>query len=382
MHLIKTSKNDQQRIIPWLDNLQVLLPPGGVILVGAGSGTGEWVNYLLGCDISNVTLVEADDIQFQHLKRAVPKRDDWHLSKQVVAPDAESVTFYQASNSAESGLLDPESLLKLWPNIKTRKQQSRDPVALATLLQKVQSPINWLIIDCLPALSIIQSASERLDEIDLVVIRVLRDESVLPSKVESTADLQSYLSGHGFRFLADESSRHPVIGYALYVRDAQAAIKGLREKLAQVEKEKQLEIQKQSQTTAQQAENYKDQLKELLQAKQAAEEKLEESLQQIKHLEVKIENTSRARDEQAHISAERQKQIDMLTKLQADTETKLEQEKVVLAKKLLETQNAMREKEDAYVKLSHRNQLMREELDSAEAQIDLIKEHLLREPDR
>jgi hypothetical protein len=209
----------------WLDHLRILCPPTGVVLVGAGTGTGDWIQRLVQWDTPNVTLVEADDTQFQHLQNNVAPRDGWHLRKQVIAREAEIVTYFNASNSAESGLLAPESLSSVWPNLKTRQKHPRQAVTLAALQQDTGASANWLMVDCFPALPILQGAADQLGAFDVIAVRVLLDDIVQSESLASQNALQPVLETLGFRCLAVQASRHPALGHALYVRDMSALAK-------------------------------------------------------------------------------------------------------------------------------------------------------------
>jgi len=277
---------DHHRITPWLDHLRLLLPPSGVVLVGAGTGAGEWVQRLQEWDIPNVTLVEADDAKFRHLQRAITEREGWQLLKQVIARDTEAVTYFLASNAAESGLLEPESLRSLWPNIKTRQEQTREAIALAELLQDFPSA-SWLMLDCLLALPLIEGAAGQLDRIDVIAARVLFDETDLHERIDSLPVLQSYLHEHGYRLLTTEISRHPAIGHALFVRDTLATIRGLRQELSQAEQGRQRDIQRLTDAwvgACRQAKVHADRARKLTQAQVAAEKLAAEGRQQFERL--------------------------------------------------------------------------------------------------
>ena len=157
-------------ITPWLHLLSQLMPPTGVLLVGASAGTGPWVQLLQSLAVPSATLVEADDTQFEHLQRSVPQRAGWRLRKQVVGPHTETVTYYRASNAVESGLLEPESLRSLWPNLKTTHQQTRQAITLAELQQEAETPANWLLVDCLPVTAPSSVSSQQLLSISSMYI--------------------------------------------------------------------------------------------------------------------------------------------------------------------------------------------------------------------
>ncbi len=265
-------------ITSWLQHLRHLFPPSEVILVGAGAGTSQWIHLLQNWDVPKATLVEADDAQFQQLERSVDQLGGWRLCKQVLSAQAETVTYHQASNSAESGLLDPESLRNLWPNIKTREKQARQAITLAELQQESDMPANWLIVDCLPALSILQGALSQLHSFDVIAVRILANGSCCPTTMAGQGELEIYLKDHGYRCMATEFGRHPAIGHALFVRDTQASIHSLRERLIEKEKKYSNEVDRLLQSKAEAemlAAKGQQRLKEAEEAKALLSEQLE-----------------------------------------------------------------------------------------------------------
>ena len=117
-----------QAILPWLGLLRQLYPPSAVLLVGAGSGTSPWVQHLLATGHRNVTLVEADEPTAARLKLVAQAQPSWAVQQGVVGRNSEHTPFYTASLQTESGLLEPESLRSLWPNLQTTHQQSRQAI--------------------------------------------------------------------------------------------------------------------------------------------------------------------------------------------------------------------------------------------------------------
>ena len=206
--------------IPWLDLLRQLVPPTGLTFVGAGAGDSELLRYLQhshgGC---KVKLVEADEQTYRRLDAAVTRYPDWSLSRRLVASQQGPTKFHQASHAPESGLLEPESLRCLWPNLESRGSKTMDAVTLATLITELSSEMNWIWVDCLPATPILESAGDCLDEVELVLARVVLSDSDLPGAGADLTSVQTMLESRGFRWLATEASRHPAIGHALFVRD-------------------------------------------------------------------------------------------------------------------------------------------------------------------
>jgi hypothetical protein len=207
------------------------MPACGIILIGAGTGTGPWVQYLRERNYPTVMLVEADGDLFQLLQRVTSQHTQWQLNQQLVAPDNGPVIFHQASLSSENGLLQPELLRSLWSNLKTRSQQTLQPISLKRLIHDGQSPVNWLLVDCLPALPIIESAGPALDSINVIMARVILDESSLCDRTTHLVSLQAALNDDHFRLLTIEPSRNHAVGYALFARNPESIIQTIHSHL-------------------------------------------------------------------------------------------------------------------------------------------------------
>ncbi|WP_156173863.1 class I SAM-dependent methyltransferase [Cupriavidus basilensis] len=216
-------------VFSWMRHFLVLHPPDGVLYVGAGTGAGRWVQLLLEEDVPNVTLVEADDGQFVHLKRSIAGHEGWDLQKRFIAANAGTATFHVASQSAESGLLDPARLHGLWPNLKSRAQLALPTTTLERLQQGAALSANWLVVDCLPALPILQSAADKLDRFDVITLRTLFDSVVPPEVGASLSELTRFLCTRGYRCIATEAGRHPLIGHVIFVKDFRFLLSALQQ---------------------------------------------------------------------------------------------------------------------------------------------------------
>lgn len=397
----------QAPITPWLQLLSQLAPPTGVLLVGAGNGVGPWVQLLQTLAVPSVTLVEADDNQFEHLQRSVPQGDGWRLRKQVVGPCTDTVTYHQASNVAESGLLEPESLRALWPNLKTTHKQTRQAITLADLQDDADTPANWLLLDCLPALPILQGAAQQLAAFDVITLRVLLAEDAVPGTAAGADEVQATLQKQGFRCLALEASRHPGVGHVLFVRDTAKQAKQREEQLtknlATLQTQNISLTQEKAKLIADSAELTK--ARDQLSTQLAAETKSKADIQIQRDLEAKAKSEAIAqRDAEAKAKAEAIAQRDAEAKAKTDALAQrdaLAKEKTALtaardeqAKLAAERQAAlatqqkdfttklqrMQQLEADKLELAARHNLLQEELIKAEAQIDLIKDLLLRQP--
>lgn len=226
----------------WLDVLRAVLPPRGILLVGAGAGDGAWVQWLqrraMASDSALVHLIEGDEQQYRHLQLSLQASAGLVSRHDVVAGSSTSTIFHRASNPAESGLLKPESLQPLWPHLGTEQTiDIEDPVTLDELTKQAAGEINWLILDCLPAATLLQGGAKLLPQLDVALVRVAQD---LPAELK--ADQQAadeLLRAAGLRCIHTESERHPALAHALYVRDAaqiQEQVRKLGEQLAAAER--------------------------------------------------------------------------------------------------------------------------------------------------
>ena len=216
-------------IPPWLDHLVDLLPPTTIHLVGAGNGSGIWVQWLAAHSQIATTLVEANPQQFAALQRqqALGNLAQATLVNTVIAPSTGDVDFFTASLTSESGLLPSEELRALWPNVHTVATHTQPAMDLAALLQLgAEQSIGpqWLLLDCLPAAALLRSAQAQLPQVDVVVARVLCAADHAPILCGMGADLEDVANAlPGFQLLALQPSRHPALGHALFVRDYRRA---------------------------------------------------------------------------------------------------------------------------------------------------------------
>lgn len=227
----EASVQDRTAITAWLDHLRVLLPPRHVLLVGAGAGTGPWVQWLRDADVT-ATLIDADEAHAARLQQAAEGHAGWQVRTALVGTGAETATFHVASMASESGLVEPETLRTVWPNLRTRHKLPRQTIALADLLQEESHPANWLLLDCLPPVPLLQSARSALSGVDLLLVRsLLRAQAADAAHADEEA-LQALLGAEGFRRVAVEPGRHPALGHLLWVRDPAATGRIKPEELA------------------------------------------------------------------------------------------------------------------------------------------------------
>ena len=209
----------------WFDVLARLFPVAGYLRVGAGGGAVR--GY--GLDAApRALLVEAEEGRLATVRRAAGDEDGWDIRVAVVAEADGPVTFHRASNPAESGLVAPAALSRLWPNLGLVAAEERPAIRLSTLLAEVApelaGSLNWLHVDCLPARAVLAGAVGILDRFDVVVVRAVLDPAASDAAGADRRAIDDFMSAHGFRPVAVFAERHPAIGQLVFVRDAEVRL--------------------------------------------------------------------------------------------------------------------------------------------------------------
>ena len=241
----------------WLDVLSAVMPPRATLLIGAGSGTGSWVQWLRERNVGPTWLVEADEDQYRHLLRNLPTDSGWTPRQDVVVRGTGPAVFHRASNPAESGLVPARELQWLWPHLKSTQELPVDGVTLDSLASDAGVDINWLLVDCLPAAELLAGGEQLLTRVDVVLLRVLcgaKQEGAFAAHCDASDEL---MLAHGLKRVHLSVGRHPAIAHALYVRDIT-----------------QLQIQLDRART--EARNHEERAEELAQALESAQQQLEE----------------------------------------------------------------------------------------------------------
>ncbi|MDI3299782.1 MAG: hypothetical protein QJR04_00395 [Burkholderia multivorans] len=230
--------NDSQRSLPfttpplltWLDVLFFVLPPRGVLLAGAGTGNSSWVRWLKARHVSSVCLVEGNEHQYRHLQRQLhadsisqsPNRfSGWRPRQDVLSGTHDQVTFYEASNPAESGIVEPERLQELWPNLTIDRAVTRDAITLDSLHEDTGLDANWLLLDCLPAAELLRGGEKLLSTLDLALVRVTTERHVAVTPPNNYDAVDTLMQRAGLTLVHLEPERHPALAHALYTRSAQ-----------------------------------------------------------------------------------------------------------------------------------------------------------------
>jgi len=400
--------------------LQRLVPPGAVIHIGSGIGVGQmhsWRNW----GVPRALLLDAAYGVHQpawfNPDTAPP---GWSYEAALLSDRDGTTCMYQASNPAESGLLKPEELNMIWPNLSTKEQEQRPVTRLESLLAEprhteLRAAANiWCMVDCLPALPILQGAGEVLQNWSVLWLRVLLKPFDGKLQQANLPACQELLEPLGFHCLQINESNHPALGDAIFVRDWAAWLQprlALQEKLAADEHTQLKELSDAKEQSMQQleeltaarneqarlADERQASVKQLQQEQEAFSNLAAERLAQMEQLTAAHDEQTRLTDELqasvnqlrqekeniANLAAERLAQMEQLTAArneQARLADVRQSECNTLKIRLKEAENSKAMLESQLAELEHRQQLMNEEMVKAEGQIDLIKDLLLREP--
>lgn len=337
-------------ITAWLDHLQALLPPSAITLVGAGKGSSTWAQWLAQQNLAAMTLVEANPQEFAALQRqqAAGQWAGAALLNTVVAPSAGEAEFFTASLAAESGLLPAQSLRNLWPNLQNVATQILPATALTALVETTpEQGQQWLLLDCLPAATLLGSIQAVLSKLDVVLARVLLVADEPPAHWPQGASLAEVAQAlPGFTQVALEPSRHPFIAHALWVRDYRSASHSAHQ--AQQAEAKAKQVAQQAQTELQaKLDGVQAEKAELL-------KKQELQAQSSQVLQADLTKTTQAKDAEAKAKQAAE---------QANTQLQAQYEKLQAEQQ----------------ETTHRQQLLEEEMRKAEVQLELLKELLLRD---
>lgn len=384
--------------------LQQLFPPASVVVAGANRLSPVWLDWP-GVGAERIVLIDAQNDRLQAIQRHLPHTRAWQTCEAVLDATDGTATFHMLSHANESGLLPAASLHALWPNVHTVQTMERNTSRLDSLLASHPGLSNgtagWLVIDCLPALRVLQGALRHLQHCSVVAVRVLVNaagQAGIPDVSLEAA--RALLEPAGLQHAFNLEETHPDIVTALFVRHTDAAerlqaeatrdgllhrITELEGKIAALIEERsdlthawEADIQAKTQAiTARDAEAQAT--AEAMKARDLALSQLQQKDAQIATLT--HENTELAAAHDAAMNArdtaaaEQSAALDARDKTIAQLTLERDQARQQHSAQAARMQQLEAENADAH----HRHQLMQDEMVKAEGQIELIKDLLLRE---
>lgn len=290
-----------------LDCFSRIFPIKGAVVIGAGMGQGPWFDLFLQQGIKDVALIDGSAQCAAQLEKIYADQMDWQIYQHVLSDHQGEDCFYHLSSALESGLLSAEELRGLWPNIKLKEEQILEAVTLSDFHETVSFDTNWLIVDCLPAWTVVGGESSALNKYDVIIVRSTTGDSSIDGA--GSGLLQSLLRRVGFICVGSETERNPALCHEVYVKDvAQLCASVNEQKKLAADRQVEIEgLQKARDKQSRQAQERQEQIEQL-------SKQLDEQQKLAADRLVKIEGLQKSWDEQAKLAQERQVEIIALKK--------------------------------------------------------------------
>jgi len=390
--MIQTANLDTETIVA---SLRQIMPPAALIDVGIGRGIGA-MHQWRGWHVPAAWLVDAESTQLAWTETLAATYPGWRIHVATLAETDGQAPCYRASNPAESGLVPTSKLAALWPNLHEEERVERPVTRLDTLLaddgELPQGAGWWLIVDCLPALRILQGATDTLERCSVLWLRTLLQPLPDNEAGSTLEDLQAFLAPLGFRCVQVSEGNHPALGDALFVRDwaqrLQPVIAGLRDTNEQATRQNQDLAQRLAAQEAAAQANAKErdakaalaregqakldaaskEKTELASRLAAAEPAKQELSKRAETLQAQLDQLTNARDEQAELAGERAAQLSRLT--EERDKSRREHESLVAEQKkaVSELEKVRGEHKNAISELEK----LRDERDTAVSDLDIL----------
>ena len=174
-------------------------------------------------------LVEGHPERFSTLTSSFQCDENTRICNAVISDVDGATDFHIASLSAESGLIEPGQLQKLWQNVTTEEVKKLQAYTYDSFIQTVadyrqqSNAPNWLIIDCFPSALILKGAKQSLQNgVEVVVVRCINTStSAKESYLADCTDKEvvSFMHNAGFKTLKSYLGSHPSLKYILFAKD-------------------------------------------------------------------------------------------------------------------------------------------------------------------
>lgn len=206
----------------WLPfHLQTLFPIDALLHVGAGAG--QSIDQYRQQNVPAAVLVDADSDRVEELRAATADNSRYLAACAVIAGGSAVLPFFGASAQEGNGAKEPKHLATTWRRSVTLEAFLKSPACSALS----PATINWVVVDCLPALPIIKGAGAFLDEWDVVVARVVLDPETAGNNPEiGAAALDAFMAEQCFRVYSVQPERRPGFGHVTYARDWKTKLAG------------------------------------------------------------------------------------------------------------------------------------------------------------
>lgn len=217
--MIHSANLDSENIVA---SLRQIMPPTALIDVGIGRGVGP-MHQWRGWNVPSAFLIDAESSLLAWTEPLATTHPKWRIQVATLAETDGHAPYYHASNPAEGGLVPTSKLAALWPNLREKEQSQRATTRLDTLLARdgglPEGAGWWLLVDCLPALRVLQGATDTLENCSVLWLRTLLQPLFESEAGTTLKELQTFLVPLGFRCVQVTEGNHPALGDALFVRD-------------------------------------------------------------------------------------------------------------------------------------------------------------------
>lgn len=196
-----------------------VFPMEGVIVVGVGRDQGL-TDF---GSAASMLLIDARAECVEALQKQSSDAPNCTAVQAVIAAQTGSVAFHTASKPDESGLIAPETLRPLWRNLTTHTTEEVEASTLPDLVARLELAADfrcsWLVVDCLPALPVLEGTGPLIDDVEVLELRCVLDEDIAPGQGVSLGSARHWLEPLGFRLVQETEESHPQLVKALFCRD-------------------------------------------------------------------------------------------------------------------------------------------------------------------
>ena len=332
-----------QSLQSWVDHLRAIFPITAIVHVGVGSG--HILTHYAEWGVSCALLIEAEETLFQQLASATQMQEGLIAHKALISDKECSKTFFLASNPNEHGVIKPENFTDLWRNLKTQEERQIDSKTLESVLNSqntLAAPVNWCVIDCLPALQVLQGTGKFIEGLEVIITRAILKEERCSEIGASKNELDIFLASQGFYCIALEEERQPALGSLVYIRNWKnkyrvtnvqlEALTGEKRTLqesqdhhAKLASERQVQLEQLILSRDEETTKYQglqQQLEAIGKLKDEAVKESEELRVQLEALTGEKRTLQESRDHHGKLASERQVQLEQLTLLRDEETTK------------------------------------------------------------
>ncbi len=345
--------------------------PVGTILV-IGAGTGAELPAWRALDSRRLILVEALPAQAEQLQRRVDAaRHEEVWSRAIVPAPSQQAILHVINNPLHSSVNPPQALAQHYPNLR---EVSQTEVPAGTLHDAIQAlaldtgHAHLLVLD-VPGLAhdlLAVTPAQVLQCFTWIVVHC--DAEPLYAGDVGAGKTEGLLHTIGFDIQAsDEQTIYPRVSMLLHRNDTRTRIAQLEAQAAQ------LTQQRDDQTKL--ANQHKNQLDE-------AGKDLSEKEKLASDLQTQVAQLTQQCDEQAKLADQHKAKLDKANQQAAELQKLADERKALLDKVSQQSQERgarIIQLEKEHVEFSRRQQWLDQEMIKAEAQVDLIKDVLLRD---